>query len=49
MLISRMIINLSTLFPTIKDHFEKLDQEMKIEIQFLSVNLAITNNQKDAL
>ena len=42
MLISRMIINLSTLFPTIKNHFEKLEQEMKIEIEFLSINLALT-------
>ena len=41
MLICRLIMNICDLFPSIKRHFEELDSEIKIEIEFLSVNLAI--------
>jgi hypothetical protein len=41
MLVCRLIMNLKDSFSSIKDHFETLDKNFQIEIEFLSVNLAI--------
>lgn len=40
MLISRMIINLSELFPSVKQNFDKTEKKLKEEIILLSENLA---------
>lgn len=44
MLISRMIINLVKLFPSIKKHYDKIDEVGRIEIEFLSVNLGLDSS-----
>jgi hypothetical protein len=41
MLVCRVIINLKNMFPTIKSHFDELEKNLQIEIEFLSVNLVI--------